>query len=116
MSLKSKFLCSQCSKTLKDPIVLPCKHHICLIHLKESNVLKENKIKCLKCNESNSIEVDTFQTNELLNLLLDEFKFLSCNEIMLKQQLEDGIKRFFHIQDELLQSNVEFELEIFEKF
>ena len=24
--------------------------------------------------------------------------------------------RFFHIQDELLQSNVEFELEIFEKF
>ena len=49
-SHKCQLLCPNCSKILRDPIQLPCEDSICRDHLKEKDVVKQNKIKCKKCN------------------------------------------------------------------
>jgi hypothetical protein len=40
---KSNWICSYCSKIVKDPIDLPCDESICRQHLSEKDVVKENK-------------------------------------------------------------------------
>ena len=47
--LKSTLTCRYCSKIFKDPIELPCSHHLCKEHLSEKTVAKENRIKCGEC-------------------------------------------------------------------
>ena len=80
MSLKSKVTCFQCSKILNNPIELPCRDTICSNHLQDSNCIKENKIKCLKCNQTFSIrDNNNFHCNQMVKSFLDEFKFLSLN-------------------------------------
>ena len=67
MSLKSKVTCFQCSKILNNPIELPCRDTICSNHLQEANCIKENKIKCLKCNQTFSIrDNNNFHCNQLV--------------------------------------------------
>jgi hypothetical protein len=39
---KSNWICSYCSKIVKDPIDLPCDESICRQHLSEKDVVKEN--------------------------------------------------------------------------
>ena len=51
LTLKSQLTCSYCSKAFKDPILLPCDDSICRQHLSDRDVVKQNKIKCKKCNE-----------------------------------------------------------------
>ena len=117
MSLKSKVTCFQCSKILNNPIELPCRDTICSNHLQEANCIKENKIKCLKCNQTFSIrDNNNFHFNQMAKLFLDEFKFLSLNEMILKKQIEDGFKCFYQIQKELMQSKNELALQCFDHF
>ena len=49
LKLKSQLTCSYCSRILKDPIELPCDENICLEHLSEKAIVKQNKIKCNEC-------------------------------------------------------------------
>ena len=108
MSLKSKVTCFLCSKILNNPIELPCRDTICSNHLQESNCIKENKIKCIKCNKTFSIrDNNNFRFNQMAKLFLEEFKFLSLNEMLLKKQIEDGFKCFYQMQKELVQSKNE---------
>ena len=116
MSLKAKVLCFQCTKILKDPIQLPCKHHICANHLKETKVCKEKEIKCLKCKEKFPIIDNEFQSNDLVKAFLDEFKYLSYDEMILKQQLYESLKLFYKFQEEYIISKNDFDLECYNHF
>ena len=70
LNLKSQLTCSYCSKIFKDPILLPCHDTICLEHLSERNLVKENRIKCKKCNEEYQVRDNEFKSNEALKSLI----------------------------------------------
>jgi hypothetical protein len=67
-------------------------------------VLKENKIKCSKCNESFSVKNNEF-THDLLDdclfkQFLDDFDFLSLDEKTLKTKIESCLSKYFQLYDE----------------
>jgi hypothetical protein len=93
---KSNWACSYCSKIYKHPIILPCNHSICLQHLSEKTVVKENKIICKECNKEFGVKENKFESNYALAKLIDSQSYLSDEEKSLKQELEDSILRYFN--------------------
>ena len=93
MSLKLLMKCLYCSKIFKDPISLPCGDTICEEHLKETNILKQNQIKCSQCNTSFEIKDNDFKSNTLVKKLLDEGTYMNDEEKILKLQLEEGLRQ-----------------------
>jgi hypothetical protein len=91
-SQKCQLLCSYCSKIFKDPILLPCEDSICRDHLKERDAVKQNKIKCIQCNEEFQVKSNAFKSNNKLNTLLETQSYLSTDEKSLKQSLEESVK------------------------
>ncbi len=55
-------ICLNCSKIFKNSILLPCDDTICREHLTDKEVVKQNKIKCKKCNEEFRIKNNTFKS------------------------------------------------------
>ena len=102
---KANWTCSYCSKILKDPILLPCEDNICRQHLKEKDVVKQNAIKCVKCAENFPIKGHEFKSNKTLKQLLEDNSYLSEEEINLKQNLEESIRKFFGFYDEFIFKN-----------
>ena len=105
MNFKSKVTCSHCAKILKDPIQLPCDHNICERHLKEPNIVEQNQIRCLTCDLAFNIRENIFKPNYLATALLDDFKFLSVEEISSKRDIEDSIRELFKLQEKLIEKN-----------
>jgi hypothetical protein len=87
LKLKSQLTCSYCSKIFKDPIQLPCEDSICCGHLRDRDVVKQNKIKCNKCKQEFQVKDCHFKSNETLKKLIDSQSYLSNEEISLKQEL-----------------------------
>ena len=85
---KSSLVCSYCSKIFKDPIELPCSHHLCKEHLTEKTVAKENRIKCGECKQDFEVKNKDFKTNNLVKKQIDELVYLSDEEFSLKKQIE----------------------------
>ncbi len=77
--------CSYCSRIFSDPISLPCEDSICLEHLSDKDVVKQNKIKCKECNEEYGVQNNEFKSNEDLKKLIESKFYLSEDEIRLKQ-------------------------------
>ena len=78
---KSHLTCSYCSQILKDPIYLPCNHSICRGHLSERDVVKENRIKCKKCNGEFQIKDNQFKSNEAISKLIESQSHLNDTEL-----------------------------------
>ncbi len=95
---------SYCWKIFQDPILLPCNHSICREHLSEKDLVKENKIKCNECKLEFQVRENEFKLNETLSQLIESHSYLSDEEMSLKQQLEESIKKFFHFCDEFNQN------------
>ena len=70
--LKSSLTCSYCSKIFKDPIELPCKHNLCIEHLTEKSVVKQNKIKCAECKQDFRVKDIEFKEIKKLKKQLDD--------------------------------------------
>jgi hypothetical protein len=115
-SQKSKLTCSYCSKIFKHPIILPCDHSLCGQHLNERDVVKANKIKCKTCNEEFAVKGNEFKSNEAIVKLIETQSYLSDQEITLKQELEESIKKFFEFYDQFDQNKTQLESDIFEHF
>ena len=81
---KSILTCSFCSKIFQDPIELPCSHNLCKIHLLEKDVVKQNKIKCVKCKSDFEVKDNDFKAIKILKEQLDELVYLSDEEFALK--------------------------------
>jgi hypothetical protein len=115
-STKSSVVCSYCSKIYKEPIFLPCKHSICQEHLKEKEVLKQSRIKCAECKQEFDVKNNKFQLNEPLRESLKSEFYLTSEEIVLKNNLENSTRKFFDIYDEYTQSKSKLESHVFDRF
>jgi hypothetical protein len=113
-SKKSQVTCSYCSKIY--PIDLPCGDSICGEHLHERNVVKHNKIKCNKCNDEFGVKNNEFKSNNQLKHSIESHSHLSDQELGLKQELEESIKKFFEFYDQFDQNKTKLESNIFDHF
>jgi hypothetical protein len=94
---KSTLTCSYCSKIYKDPIELPCSHHLCKEHLVEKTVAKENRIKCGECKSDFEVKDNDFKTINLVKKQLGDHAYLSDEEVSLKKQIENSLRKFFQM-------------------
>ena len=116
-SQKSQLTCSYCSRIFKDPIQLPCDDSICHEHLSERNVVKENRIKCKKCNEEFVVKGKQFRSNDDLRKLLERSEsYLSKDESSLKKLLEDSMRKSFQFYDEFIQNKSILESNVYDHF
>jgi hypothetical protein len=115
-SQKSQLTCSYCSRIFKDPIQLPCEDSICRQHLSERTVVKANRIKCKKCNEDFAVKNNEFKSNNQLKHSIESHSHLSDQELGLKQELEESIKKFFEFYDEFIQNRTKLASDVFEHF
>lgn len=112
MSLKQDLICSNCSKILDKPIILPCSDTICMHHLNEANVIKENKIKCLTCKEEFNLSdnASLIRPNKGLQKLIDNERYLSDEEKNLKLSIENDLDILSKLFDEFRQIKVKLDL------
>jgi len=95
---------------------LPCDENICREHLSESDIVKQDKIKCMECNEEFEVKDNEFKTNQTLKKLIESRSYLSEKEINLKEDLEFSVRNFFKFYDEFLQNKSKLELEVFDHY
>jgi hypothetical protein len=114
--LKSQLTCSYCSRIYKDPILLPCGDTICRQHLTERDIVKQNKIKCNKCKKEFGVRDNEFKLNEALKNLIESHSYLSVEELGLKQELEESVRRFYEFYEEFIQNRTNLDADIFEHF
>ena len=74
---------------------MPCDDSICREHLSVRDVVKQNKIKCKKCNKEFQVKDKQFKSNKSLTQIIENESHLIDAEIILKQKLEISIKKFF---------------------
>jgi hypothetical protein len=117
MSVKEDFTCLICSKIFKSPFVLPCGDTICEEHLNESNVLKNNSIKCKSCEEVFEVKNNQMiRSNKSFQMLIQKELFLSDAEKVMKKSLEDSIENFFQLNEQLQESKNIFDLDCHNHF
>jgi hypothetical protein len=116
LNSKANWTCSYCSKILKDPILLPCEDNICRQHLKEKDSVKQNAIKCVKCKENFPIKGHEFKSIKTLKQLIEDKSYLSDEEINLKQNIEESIRKFFGFYDEFILNKSKVDTDEFNHF
>jgi len=116
LNLKSQSTCSYCSRIFRDPIILPCDDSICREHISEKDVVKSNKIKCKKCNEEFQVRDNAFKSNEALMNSIESHSYLSREESILKQKLEESIRKFFEFYDEFILNKSNLDTDVFNHF
>jgi hypothetical protein len=112
-NFKSTLTCSYCSRIFKDPIELPCSHHLCKEHLVEK---KENRIKCGECKQDFQVKDNEFKSNNFLKKLLDDHVYFSDKEVSLKKQIEDSIRTFFQMYEQFILNKTRIDLNVHEHF
>ena len=110
MGLKEDFTCLICSRIYKNPFVLPCGDTICEEHLNEPQSLKNNSIKCHSCEEVFEVKNNQMtRPNKALHMLIQNGRFLSDAEKVMKKSLEDSIENLFQLNEQLKESKNIFE-------
>jgi hypothetical protein len=112
MCLKSILTCSFCSKIFKDPVELPCEDLICKEHLTTKDVQKQNKIKCVECNQEFPVNDIEFKSVKLIQKQLNNKLYLSDNEKCLKQQIDESIRDFYKLYEEFTQNKTILDLDV----
>ncbi len=115
-SQKSQLTCSYCSKIFKDPILLPCEDLICREHLSDRDIVKQNKIKCKKCNEEFQVKNNEFKSNEGMSKLIDSHSYLNETEMSFKRELEESLRQFFEFYEEFSQNRTQLDMDVFDHF
>jgi hypothetical protein len=113
---KANWTCSYYSKILKDPILLPCEDNICREHLSQKDVVKQNTIKCVKCQENFPIKGHEFKSIKTLKQLIEDKSYLSEEEINLMKNLEESIRKFFGFYDEFILNKSNVDTDVFNHF
>jgi hypothetical protein len=113
MSLKSNLTCSICSKIFKDPIELPCEDLICKEHLTAKDVQKQNKIKCLECKKEFPVKNEEFKSVKLIQKQIENKLYLSDNEKILKQQIDESIRDFYKLYEEFCLSKTSIDSDVY---
>jgi hypothetical protein len=116
ISIKSTLTCSYCIKIFKDPIELPCKHHLCKEHLFEKNVVKLNRKNCIECKQEFTIKDNDFRTDSCLKKQLDDHVYLNNRQFSFKNKIEDSIRTFFLMFEEFTLNKISLDLDVHEHF
>jgi hypothetical protein len=86
-------------------ILLPCNDSICREHLSESDIVKENRIKCKECNDEFRVRENQFKSNNELTQLTESQSYLNEEAINLKHEIEISKLFEFYFQIRICQSN-----------
>jgi hypothetical protein len=113
---KSSLTCSYCSKIFQDPIEQPCSHNLCKGHLSEKNVVKHNRIKCIKCKQDFQVKDNEFKSNNFIKKQLGDLLFLSDEEVSLKNKIEESIRTFFQMYEEFNLNKTNRDLDVHNHF
>jgi hypothetical protein len=114
---KSELTCSYCTKILKDPIVLPCEDSICREHLSERERRSQTKkIKCKKCNEEFGVNGHKFESNNEHKKLIESQSYLNKEEMSLKHELEDSIRKFFDLFSEFNENRTQLDMDVYNHY
>jgi hypothetical protein len=89
---------------------------ICRGHLSERDIAKQNKIKCKACNEEIEVKNIEFKSNEAISKLKDSHSYLNVEELKLKREIEESIKKFFEFYDEFIQNRTKLDMDVFDHF
>ncbi len=116
LKLKSSLTCSFCSKIFKDPIELPCKHHLCKRHLTEKSVAQQNKIKCGVCKQDFEVKDHGFKSNNFIKKQLSKLVYISDEEVLLKKQIEESIHKFFQLYEDFTLNKTSLDLDVHNHF
>ena len=84
IAFQLKQTCLNCSKIFEDPIELPCEDLICKEHLTEKEVLKQNKIKCMKCKQEFQVKQNDFKSVKSIQKQIDNQIYFNGEEKKLK--------------------------------
>jgi len=105
MSIKQDLICSDCSKILDQPVILPCSDTICHAHILEPRVVKQNNYKCLSCGEEFDLSesASLIRPNKCMQKLIDNERHLSEAERELKQTIESSLDALNQLCDEFCQ-------------
>jgi hypothetical protein len=117
MNVKVDFTCLICSKIFKSPFSLPCGDTICEEHLKETQVLRNNSIKCKLCGETFVVKNNQLiRQNKALQNLIQKELFLSDAEKTKKKSLEKSLRDFLNLNEQLQESKNIFDLDCYNHF
>ena len=95
---------------------MPSDETICRQHLSDRDVVKQNRIKCKQCNQELGVKDSGFQSNEPLTQLLENHSYLSGEEISLKHELEESLRKFFTFYDEFSQNRTKLNMDVYNHF
>jgi hypothetical protein len=96
---------------------LPCGDTICEEHLKETEVLKNNSIKCQSCEEVFEVKNNQMiRPNKALHMLIQNGRFLSDAEKVMKKSLEDSIENLLQLNEQLQESKNIFDVACYDHF
>ena len=84
---------------------LPCGDSICEKHLNDTNLVRQNQIKCLECAQEFVIIDTEFKPNATLSHeILDIELYLNEDEKSLKRELKEKLIKIDQLQDEFVQN------------
>jgi hypothetical protein len=84
--------------------------------LSEKEVKQANRIKCGKCQQDCQVKGNEFKSNEDIVRLIESQSHLNDEELILKQELEASIRRFFEIYDQFMQNKTQLESDVYDHF
>jgi hypothetical protein len=84
--------------------------------LTEKDVVNANRIKCFECKQDFQVKNNDFRSNKTLKNLIESHSYLSDEEINLKHELEDKIRKFFEFYDKFNQNKTKLDLDVFDHF
>jgi hypothetical protein len=103
--------------TKRSHRLLSCGEHlICREHLVEKDVVKENRIKCNDCNKEFQIKDNDFKSNRPFKKLKENHSYLNKEEIGLKLELEESIRKIFKFYAEFIQNRAKLQSDIHSHF
>jgi hypothetical protein len=117
MSVKSDLTCSFCKEIFKNPYSLPCGDSLCEEHLNEPNIRKKNAIKCKICQKVFTIkDNEMIRPNTAMQKLVEKERYLSDEEKIIKNNLEESLDKLLHLNAQLQQAKNDFDLECHNRF
>jgi hypothetical protein len=116
-SVKQDFACSICSKIYKNPFILPCDDILCEEHLKEAGVRKTNSIRCKTCQIEFAVKDNQIiRPSKAMQKLIENERYLSEEEKSLKRQLEQALRDFLNLNEQLQDAKNSFDLDCHNHF
>jgi DNA repair exonuclease SbcCD ATPase subunit len=104
-------------KFTRIPFLLPCDDTLCEEHLKEASVRKTNSITCKTCQIEFAVKDNQMiRPSKAMQKLIENERYLSDEEKSLKKQLEQALRDFLNLNEQLQDAKNSFDLDCHNHF